>query len=78
MLNSFVSCKGNYNAADDVSVNININVNSDLKREIQNLREETARLTERLNTIENVVFGKFHTCDHLGLAKTYVKYFSRN
>ena len=54
---NLLTCKGNYNVADDCNVNININNNAELKQEVHNLREETARLTERLDSIENSVSG---------------------
>ena len=57
--NNFILCKGNDNVTDNVNVNININVNTELKREMETMRQEIVRLTERQRTVEDMLSGKF-------------------
>ena len=58
--NNFILCNGQDNVMDNVNVNININVNKELKREMETMRQEIARLTERLCTVENNLSGEFY------------------
>ena len=64
IFNNFILCKCQDNVADNV--NVNINVNTELKREMETIRQEIARLTERQKTVEDVLSGffviKFFAC----------------
>ena len=57
--NNFILCKGQDNVTDNVNVNININVNTEMKRQIETMRQEIARLTERQRAVEDMLSGKF-------------------
>ena len=53
---------GEDNVTDNVNVNININVNTEIKREMETMRQEIARLTERQRAVEDMLSGKFFAC----------------
>ena len=60
--NNFILCKGQDNVTDNVNVNININVNTEMKREMDTMRKEITRLTERLRTVEDNLSSEFYGC----------------
>ena len=56
---NFASCMGKENSMDNTNVNININVNTELKREVETMRQKIARLTKRQKAVEDMLSGNF-------------------